>query len=336
MHAFRMLVLPDLLHSKAVRQVMSISLSSQIPQLERMFRRLDDLIFNSYIWTKSRQLGLVLKRGILMGGYSWATHEPVSGLRPYINESLLFLVFVHAEILDLVGEAIQSNPNSNSKSNSRSNLNASTETSGGGLGDLSSYSPSPSSSTSIGRQSVLIRRGFQTMLANIAQVMLSSYRYVDTFSYNGLVQACLEILFVIQTLAAYSSPSSNESFRLLFAYLSTTWKRHPSDTPSSPSSLPPQSPHSYSSNSRSAKGPNSNFNFNSNSNSPPLASPTEPPATTLPKELLVLLPKVSSNSFDLQRSLLSLQLGTGSWQLIAGLIERANNRSSIQFRCFRA
>ncbi|KAJ1968796.1 Exocyst complex component S5 [Dimargaris xerosporica] len=67
--------------------------------LTRTMRRLDVLLFDHYILQKTRHLSDILRRGILANGFNWGTiGTSPRDIQPYVNEALLFVVFVHAEI----------------------------------------------------------------------------------------------------------------------------------------------------------------------------------------------------------------------------------------------
>ncbi|KAI9475225.1 exocyst complex component Sec5-domain-containing protein, partial [Coemansia mojavensis] len=102
--AFRLFVVPDLLHAKAVRYTFRLDMADELPRLELLLRRLDDMIFSFYICDKVRELSAIVRRGVLMGGFSWTTAEMPRDTQPYVSEALLYLVFVHAEIMDLIAE----------------------------------------------------------------------------------------------------------------------------------------------------------------------------------------------------------------------------------------
>ncbi|KAI9504975.1 exocyst complex component Sec5-domain-containing protein [Coemansia spiralis] len=104
--AFRLFVVPDLLHCKAVRHVFKLDVADELPRLERMLRRLDEMVFSYYIRDKSKQLSSIVHRGVLMGGFSWSTTELPKDTQPYVSEALLYLVFTHAEIMDLIAEPL--------------------------------------------------------------------------------------------------------------------------------------------------------------------------------------------------------------------------------------
>lgn len=187
--AFRLFIVPDLLHSKTVRNVFKLNVADVLPQLEKMLRRLDEMIFSYYIRDKSKQLNSIVHRGVLMGGFSWATTELPKDTQPYVSEALLYLVFTHAEIMDLIAEA--------------------------GAG----------ADHHMVKQQPLTKRIFQVLTANLAQDLLESVRGIDTFSVGGMLQCTLESLVIKRTLEMYMTPSATECFRLLHSYVQSAYER---------------------------------------------------------------------------------------------------------------
>ncbi|KAJ2003995.1 Exocyst complex component S5 [Coemansia thaxteri] len=187
--AFRLFVVPDLLHSKAVRYVFKLNVADELPRLEKMLRRLDDMIFSCYIRDKTRELGSIVHRGVLMGGFSWQTPETPKDTQPYVSEALLYLVFTHAEIMDLIAEA--------------------------GAG----------AEHHMVKQQPLTKRVFQVLTANLAQDLLESMRAIDSFSVGGMLQCVLESLVISQTLQAYLTAPATECLRLLHSYVRASFER---------------------------------------------------------------------------------------------------------------
>ncbi|KAJ1898195.1 Exocyst complex component S5, partial [Kickxella alabastrina] len=187
--AFRMFVVPDLLHSKAVRYVFKLDVADELPQLEKMLRRLDEMIFSYYIRDKSKQLSYIVHRGVLLGGFSWSTSEMPKDTQPYVSEALLYMVFTHAEIMDLISE-----------------LGAGAE-------------------HHMVKQQPLTKRVFQVLTANLAQDMLECIRAIDSFSVGGMLQCVLETLVISQTLQMYLTPPTSECLRLLHSYVRSAFER---------------------------------------------------------------------------------------------------------------
>ncbi|KAJ1668211.1 Exocyst complex component S5 [Coemansia sp. RSA 1813] len=187
--AFRLFVVPDLLHCKAVRSVFKLDVTNDLPQLEKMLRRLDEMIFSYYIRDKAKQLSSIVNRGVLMGGFSWSTTELPKDTQPYVSEALLYLVFTHAEIMDLIAEV--------------------------GAGE----------EHHMVKQQPLTKRVFQVLAENLAQDMLESIRSIDSFSVGGMLQCILESLFISQTLQMYMTAGAKECFRLLFSYVRSAFER---------------------------------------------------------------------------------------------------------------
>ncbi|PVU92929.1 hypothetical protein BB561_003534 [Smittium simulii] len=216
MQAFRIFVIPDILHSRTVKSVLGVNLQETVPILEKMFRRLDENIFNKYVWHKSKHLTEIITQGILMSGFSWTTsQESVTEIHPYINKSLLYLVFVHAEISELVTD-----PRTTMDTNSYSNVVR-------------------RGSTAPVKHQPLIKRVLQALYNRILLNILSCFRSVDSFTKSALVQAVLEILFINHILADFITPATQEICRLVFTYLSQTWtkakNKSTSGVPPSPS-----------------------------------------------------------------------------------------------------
>ncbi|KAJ1723720.1 Exocyst complex component S5 [Coemansia erecta] len=187
--AFRMFVVPDLLHSKAVRYAFKLEVSDELPKLEKMIRRLDEMIFSFYIRDKSKQLSSIVHRGVLLGGFSWSTTELPKDTQPYVSEALLYLVFTHAEIMDLISE-----------------LGAGAE-------------------HHMVKQQPLTKRVFQVLTVNLTQDLLESVRAIDTFSVGGMLQCVLETLVITQTLQMYLTAPANECLRLLHNYVRSVFDR---------------------------------------------------------------------------------------------------------------
>ncbi|KAJ2779100.1 Exocyst complex component S5 [Coemansia javaensis] len=186
---FRLLVVPDLLQAKAVRQTFRLDVGDELPQLEKLMRRLDEMIFSCYIRDKVRQLGTIVRRGVLMGGFGWATAEMPRDVQPYVSEALLFLVFTHAEIMDLIAEV------------------------------------SGAAEQRAAKQQPLAKRVFRALTAALAQELLECARAVDAFSEGGMLQCVLEALVISRTLQMYMTPPAAESLRLLYAYVRTAFER---------------------------------------------------------------------------------------------------------------
>ncbi|KAJ2297780.1 Exocyst complex component S5, partial [Coemansia sp. RSA 2611] len=187
--AFRLFVVPDLLHTKAIRYTLKLDVADELPQLEKLLRRLDDMIFSYYIRDKAKQLSAIVRRGVLMGGFSWATTEMPKDTQPYVSEALLYLVFTHAEIMDLIAEV--------------------------GAG----------AEHHMVKQQPLTKRVFQVLTVNLAQDLLESIRAIDAFSVGGMLQAVLEALVISQTLQVYMTAPATECFRLLYAYVRAAHER---------------------------------------------------------------------------------------------------------------
>ncbi|KAJ1990564.1 Exocyst complex component S5 [Coemansia spiralis] len=187
--AFRLFVVPDLLHCKAVRHVFKLDVADELPRLERMLRRLDEMVFSYYIRDKSKQLSSIVHRGVLMGGFSWSTTELPKDTQPYVSEALLYLVFTHAEIMDLIAEV--------------------------GAGE----------EHHMVKQQPLTKRVFQVLTENLAQDMLESIRSIDSFSIGGMLQCILESLFINRTLQMYMTAPAKECFRLLYSYVRSAFER---------------------------------------------------------------------------------------------------------------
>ncbi|PIA14291.1 hypothetical protein COEREDRAFT_82815 [Coemansia reversa NRRL 1564] len=187
--AFRLFVVPDLLHSKAVRYTLKLDVADELRRLERLLRRLDEMIFSYYVRDKSQQLGAIVRRGVLMGGFSWATTEMPRDTQPYVSEALLYLVFTHAEIMDLIAEV--------------------------GAG----------AEHHMVKQQPLTKRVFQVLTANLAQDLLECVRAIDAFSVGGMLQCVLEALVISQTLQMYMTAPATECFRLLHAYVRAAFDR---------------------------------------------------------------------------------------------------------------
>ncbi|KAJ2796725.1 Exocyst complex component S5, partial [Coemansia guatemalensis] len=187
--AFRLFVVPDLLHSKAVRYTLKLDVADELRRLERLLRRLDEMIFSYYVRDKSQQLGAIVRRGVLMGGFSWTTTEMPRDTQPYVSEALLYLVFTHAEIMDLIAEV--------------------------GAG----------AEHHMVKQQPLTKRVFQVLTANLAQDLLECVRAIDAFSVGGMLQCVLEALVISQTLQMYMTAPATECFRLLHAYVRSAFDR---------------------------------------------------------------------------------------------------------------
>ncbi|KAJ2707320.1 Exocyst complex component S5 [Coemansia sp. IMI 203386] len=187
--AFRMFVVPDLLHSKAVRHVFKIDVADELPQLEKILRRLDDMIFSYYIRDKTKQLSSIVHRGVLLGGFSWSTTELPKDTQPYVSEALLYLVFTHAEMMDLISE-----------------LGAGAE-------------------HHMVKQQPLTKRVFQVLTTNLTQDLLECVRAIDSFSVGGMLQCVLETLVISQTLQMYLTAPSKECLRLLHSYVRAAFDR---------------------------------------------------------------------------------------------------------------
>ncbi|KAJ2065362.1 Exocyst complex component S5 [Coemansia sp. S146] len=187
--AFRLFVVPDLLHSKAVRYIFKLDVADELPQLEKILRRLDDMIFSYYIRDKTKELSLIVRRGVLMGGFSWLTTEIPKDTQPYVSEALLYLVFTHAEIMDLIAEV--------------------------GAG----------AEHHMVKQQPLTKRVFQVLTASLAQDLLENIRAIDSFSEGGMLQCVLESLVISQTLQTYLTAPASESLRLLHSYVRSAFER---------------------------------------------------------------------------------------------------------------
>ncbi|KAJ2747395.1 Exocyst complex component S5 [Coemansia sp. BCRC 34301] len=187
--AFRLFVVPDLLHSKAVRYIFKLDVADELPQLERILRRLDDMIFSRYIRDKTRELSSIVRRGVLMGGFSWLTTEMPKDTQPYVSEALLYLVFTHAEIMDLIAEV------------------------GAGAEHHTV------------KQQPLTKRVFQVLTASLAQDLLENIRAIDSFSEGGMLQCVIESLVISQTLQTYLTPPASECLRLLHGYVRSAFER---------------------------------------------------------------------------------------------------------------
>ncbi|OMJ20065.1 ER lumen protein-retaining receptor [Smittium culicis] len=302
MQAFRMLVIPDLIHSKTVKSILSINLANYVPNLEKLFRKLDELVFGQYAWQKSEYLGVIIKRGILMGGFNWAnTQDDVKDILPYVNKALLYLVFVHAEILDLVSDTESSSMQFSKQ---------------GSINDFSKGKRNLS-------QQPLIKRVFQTLYADMLMSLTRSFRTVDSFSNKGLIQATLELLFISQTLSNYSSPATDECYRLLFGYLSQSYSKSLNKTGSKSNQSVLSNSGSQISIDSSLQSKNSNEHDRyqkSSNNTLGLAAdcqdePVGPPDAFSIANPIKLLPR--------------------DWELISGLLRKCTRHTSIQFRCFR-
>ncbi|KAJ1649007.1 Exocyst complex component S5 [Dispira simplex] len=66
--------------------------------LMRTMRRLDGLLFDRYVLQKTQHLTGIVHHGVLSNGFNWCLESTLQDIQPYINEALLFMVFIHAEI----------------------------------------------------------------------------------------------------------------------------------------------------------------------------------------------------------------------------------------------
>ncbi|KAJ2338771.1 Exocyst complex component S5, partial [Coemansia sp. RSA 2671] len=173
----------------AVRYIFKLDVADELPQLEKILRRLDDMIFSYYIRDKTRELSLIVHRGVLMGGFSWLTTEMPKDTQPYVSEALLYMVFTHAEIMDLIAEV--------------------------GAG----------AEHHMVKQQPLTKRVFQVLAASLAQDLLESIRAIDSFSEGGMLQCVLESLVISQTLQTYLTAPANECLRLLHSYVRSAFER---------------------------------------------------------------------------------------------------------------
>ncbi|KAJ1673322.1 Exocyst complex component S5 [Spiromyces aspiralis] len=188
--AFRLAAFPGLVQFRTLRRLIKgEDLTDSMRKLHDLASALDDMVFHCYIRAKSSRLTSIVRQGVLVGGYSWSTAEYPTAAQSYVSEALLFLVFVHAEVTELMVE-----------------------------GTATSQIPS------IQRQP-LVRRVFEALVVDMMQAMLDAFRMVDGFGEGGAMQAVLEVMVIKQTLDQYLTRESEECIRLLYMYIHSTYKR---------------------------------------------------------------------------------------------------------------
>lgn len=149
--------------------------------------RLDQLLFEAYIKRKSTKVYEFMHDGILFSGQDWRSNSPPAEVSGYVNEVLLYLVLVHAEITSIMGAC-----------SSAASLN-------GGKTNLSV-------------QDTLIQRVFASLVHHILQNFLDSYRQVDSFGEKGgAVKALLDVHAIQEVLHVYveAVPESQGLLKLI-------------------------------------------------------------------------------------------------------------------------
>jgi exocyst complex component 2 len=63
---------------------------------------LTQLLFSFYIKSKRHVLSSIVKKGCMLSGYDWNTSAKPEGVSPFVNEALMYLVFIHSQIYSLI------------------------------------------------------------------------------------------------------------------------------------------------------------------------------------------------------------------------------------------
>ncbi|KAJ1966226.1 Exocyst complex component S5 [Dispira parvispora] len=142
--------------------------------LTRTMRRLDGLLFDRYVLHKTQHLTDIVRHGVLGNGFNWCLESTPQDIQPYVNEALLFMVFIHAEITTITL-----------------------------------------------KPGTLLSRTLQVLSLNLSQELLDSFRWIDSFSEAGALQATLECHLCERTLKKYLDEAARENLQLLKGYLNT-------------------------------------------------------------------------------------------------------------------
>ena len=72
--------------------------------MEEVYDELERLIVNKYIRNKTFGLNTFIKRGVLFSGSDWLSEDPPIDLDPSVIEILLYMVFIHEELIHTIDE----------------------------------------------------------------------------------------------------------------------------------------------------------------------------------------------------------------------------------------
>lgn len=139
---------------------------------------LDNLLFEAYIKRKSTHLTQIIRDGILYAGCNWSSVVRPASVQGYVNELLLCMVFVHAEVTVL----------------DCADNNGSLAMNFASPADTSTHRASSSSFK-------LTKRVFAALVNDILQTFLSCFRQVEQFGDGGgMLQAWLDFGAVLEVL----------------------------------------------------------------------------------------------------------------------------------------
>jgi exocyst complex component 2 len=196
------LTLSNFLHLRAIaipkliahfETLFSVKLTDESKTLRDVLSQIDSRLFQSYTTPTAEKLTTIITAGI--NSRSWSPGNDVANnrpkdVRPYIYESLLTLVLVHAEVTSTIPPISAATP---SESNSTS-------------------SPTTTSAPSLPvTTSPLIHRILTFHLTHASQTLLATFRKRQSFSLADLIQATLDVEFFSQTLHAYSSSEASSA-----------------------------------------------------------------------------------------------------------------------------
>lgn len=76
----------------------------------------------------------------------------------------------------------------------------------------------------------LVYRAISTLLENMANDCLESFRQVERFGMGGMLQATLEIEFMHQTLQQYVTPAASETLQLIYQSIEQSYDANQQST----------------------------------------------------------------------------------------------------------
>ncbi|KAN0060309.1 Exocyst complex component S5 [Thecaphora frezii] len=89
-------VVPNLV--KQFQDAYQIKMVDDLKTIDEVAHQLDSILFSDFIRRKSALITTTLRTGILSSGINWQTIPKPSGVHPFIYESLLLLVQIHAQV----------------------------------------------------------------------------------------------------------------------------------------------------------------------------------------------------------------------------------------------
>ncbi len=181
----------------------AVKLADESKTMRDVLGQIEARLFHSYIRPFVGSLARTIRAGVLSPGWAPPPGGRPSEVRAYVYDVLTQLVLVHAQVVRATGTGTSSTSTSTSSSSASASASGSSNSSSGGSGPSSSF---PSSSAT----SALLPQILSYLLEQATREFLDAFRRRARFSLAALMQATLDVEFVAQTLAHYTTERAAE------------------------------------------------------------------------------------------------------------------------------